>query len=187
MSKTSPKAGELSERSKTPVCQQTHSSDAAACEGDGTGWLPSISKTPTTTEDNDVIALKHAITKQLSLSASSAKQEESDETQVHGQETTSEEAGDARATGTTSKPVTLPGKQRPSLGHERVILDADAYGADGRLRTMYSRPDFLKSYAEVKKARYLRHKHTPAWEKELSLQEIFGHRKPADHFPAERQ
>uniref|UniRef100_A0A8C0HBE5 Uncharacterized protein n=1 Tax=Chelonoidis abingdonii TaxID=106734 RepID=A0A8C0HBE5_CHEAB len=45
---------------------------------------------------------------------------------------------------------------------------------------MHSRPGFLELYAEARKARYIRHKGIPASEKELSLQEIFGHENSLD-------
>uniref|UniRef100_A0A8C3SBL0 Uncharacterized protein n=1 Tax=Chelydra serpentina TaxID=8475 RepID=A0A8C3SBL0_CHESE len=54
--------------------------------------------------------------------------------------------------------------------------ETNAYAPDSsHLRTTHSRPGFLELYAEARNARYIRHKGIPASEKELSLQEIFGH------------
>uniref|UniRef100_A0A670Y2C4 Uncharacterized protein n=1 Tax=Pseudonaja textilis TaxID=8673 RepID=A0A670Y2C4_PSETE len=100
-----------------------------------------------------------------------------------GKDSVKEEPRDSQAKDamTITKPMNLPENQRFSLDRERLIMDPEAYAADGRLRTMYNRPDFLKSYGEVRKARYIRHKGIPAWEKELSLQDIFGHKKTIGH------
>uniref|UniRef100_A0A8C4VUP9 Uncharacterized protein n=1 Tax=Gopherus evgoodei TaxID=1825980 RepID=A0A8C4VUP9_9SAUR len=72
----------------------------------------------------------------------------------------------------------------PSLGHEKLSSDTDPYVPDrSHLRPMHSRPGFLELYAEARKARYIRHKGIPASEKELSLQEIFGHENSSDPRP----
>uniref|UniRef100_A0A8C3SAQ6 Coiled-coil domain containing 190 n=1 Tax=Chelydra serpentina TaxID=8475 RepID=A0A8C3SAQ6_CHESE len=74
------------------------------------------------------------------------------------------------------KPTSCTERRKPSLGYEKLSSDTDAYAPDSsHLRTTHSRPGFLELYAEARNARYIRHKGIPASEKELSLQEIFGH------------
>lgn len=136
------------------------------------------------TDNRDVTTLKHSISKQLIISAESGEAEEKSGTDDQRKRALKEEPTHAGVKNTTTS-QSFPGKQRLSLGQEKLIMKAEAYGADGHLRTMYSRPDFLKSYAEARKARYIRHKNIPAWEKELSLQDIFGHKRTADLSGAE--
>ncbi|XP_060089347.1 coiled-coil domain-containing protein 190 [Heteronotia binoei] len=159
-----------------------HSNDATVC--DGNGHLPPLkAKDQTSVADSEVIALKTTIAKQLNISAETTEGEEQDSTQDQGKGLSTEEIRDVGPKYSRTKFMNAPVKRRPSLVHERLILDPEAYGADGRLRTMYSRPDFLKVYSEARKFRYIRHKNIPAWEKELSLQEIFGHKPLIEHSP----
>ncbi|XP_053106129.1 coiled-coil domain-containing protein 190 [Hemicordylus capensis] len=181
-----PKAGRPLGASCFPSHLQTLNSDVSGYEGDRKEHLPSLkAKDQNNIADSNVATLKHSIAKLLSISAESAEQEETDSKEDQEKGPSKEEARAAGAKGTIPKLLNLPGKQRPSIDHERLILDAEAYGVDGRLRTMYTRPEFLKSYAEARKARYIRHKDIPAWEKELSLQEIFGHKRAVEHSPQE--
>ncbi|XP_054837894.1 coiled-coil domain-containing protein 190 [Eublepharis macularius] len=166
-----------------PSSSHSHSSNVPGCE-DEKGHLPPLkTKDQIAVVDSEVNALKNTIAKQLSISAESMEGEEPDSGQEQGKGLTTKEVTDAGVKGPTIKLVNPPWKRRPSLAHERLILDPDAYGADGRLRTMYSRPDFLKSYADARKFRYIRHKNIPAWEKELSLEEIFGHKIRTNQSP----
>ncbi|KAL8178095.1 UNVERIFIED_CONTAM: hypothetical protein K2H54_029446 [Gekko kuhli] len=162
-----------------------HSSDVTGCEEDGDGHLPPLkTKDQTSVADSEVTALNNTITKQLHISAETTEGKEPDSRQDQGKGLAIEETRDtAGPKYPRTKFMNPPVKRRPSLVHERLILDAEAYAADGHLRTMYFRPDFLKAYAEARKFRYIRHKNIPAWEKELSLHEIFGHKTPTEHSP----
>ncbi|XP_048354412.1 coiled-coil domain-containing protein 190 isoform X2 [Sphaerodactylus townsendi] len=169
------KPGGPSSTSQLP--SHPHSSDVLGCEEVGKGHLPPLkTKDQSSVADSEVTALKNTIAKQLSILEEPAKGEEPGNRQEQGRDLTAEESRDAGCKDPTDKPMNPPGKRRPSFVHEKLILDAEAYAADGRLRTMYYRPNFTKSYAEARKFRYIRHKNIPAWEKELSLQEIFGHK-----------
>ncbi|XP_044295081.1 coiled-coil domain-containing protein 190 [Varanus komodoensis] len=177
-----PRAGWLS------LDLQAHNSDVLGCaEGREGLWPPLEAEDQSTAGDTGMASLKHSVARQLSISAEPVPETESDCTEEGGRGPPREDPEDAPASTPriATRFVNLPEKQSPSHGHERPIMDPEAYAADGRLRTMYSRPNFLKLYAEVRKARYLRHKSVPAWEKELSLQDIFGHNttklSPAEH------
>ncbi|KAG8436510.1 hypothetical protein GDO86_007566 [Hymenochirus boettgeri] len=71
-----------------------------------------------------------------------------------------------------SNPQTVR-QRRGSLLKDKPIFDEEIYAPDGGLRTMHTMPDLTKSLEEAKKARYVRHRNKPAFEKELSVQEIF--------------
>nr|XP_056701662.1 coiled-coil domain-containing protein 190 [Euleptes europaea] len=174
------KPGGPSGTSQSP--SHPHHSDVPVCGEDGKGWLPPLQTTDqTSVADREVTALKNTIAKQLSISEEPAKGEEPNSRQEQERGLTTEETRGSGSKDPATKPMNPQGKRRPSFIHEKVILDAEAYAADGRLRTMYSRPNFSKSYAEARKFRYIRHKNIPAWEKELSLQEIFGHKTRTEH------
>ncbi|XP_007439380.1 uncharacterized protein LOC103063612 [Python bivittatus] len=180
--KTLPKTGELSWTKQPSFHPWRLSGDVSSYEGKRKGHLPPLeAKDPNVVDDRDMTSLKDSMAKQLNLSAKSVDREDTDIMEEQGKDSVKEEPRDSQAkdTATTTKHMNLPGKRRPSLDREKLIMDPEAYAADGHLRTMYSRPDFLKSYNEVRKARYIRHKSLPAWEKELSLQDIFGHKKAA--------
>ncbi|XP_034979494.1 coiled-coil domain-containing protein 190 isoform X2 [Zootoca vivipara] len=184
--KTLPKAGGFPGTSQPSLYLQKPDGDVARNEEDRKGHLPPLNvKGQNTIADRDIATLEDSIAKQLCISSEAGEGEEADGIEGQGKGPAEKETRTAGAQGTAAtKPVTLRGKRRPSLGHEGLIMDPEAYAADGRLRTMYARPDFLKSYAEARKARYIRHhKNAPAWEKELSLQEIFGHKKTMQHSP----
>ncbi|XP_069497155.1 coiled-coil domain-containing protein 190 [Ambystoma mexicanum] len=69
---------------------------------------------------------------------------------------------------------TSPGKQRrTSIPADPLILDEEAYAPDGYLRTMHTMPDLEESMEEAKKARYIRHRVNPEWNKELTVEQIF--------------
>uniref|UniRef100_A0ABM5G9M4 Coiled-coil domain-containing protein 190 isoform X1 n=2 Tax=Pogona vitticeps TaxID=103695 RepID=A0ABM5G9M4_9SAUR len=175
--KTFSKGRGLSEASQASFRPQTLNSDISGSAGDRKGHLPPLKpKDQNMTDDRDMTTLRHSTSKQLIISAESGETEENNGTDDQGR--------DVGAQGSTIL-VNIPGKRRPSLGQEKLIMDAEAYGADGCPRNMYSRPDFLKSYSEARKARYIRHKNIPAWEKELSLQDIFGHKRTIEHSGAE--
>ncbi|XP_061440117.1 coiled-coil domain-containing protein 190 isoform X3 [Rhineura floridana] len=185
--KTLPKAGGILGSSQPSSYVGKLSSGDSGYERDRKGHLPTLNvKDQNTIADRDMTTLKDSITKQLCISAESVEGEEADTREDQEKEPTKEETRAAGSKGTTSKLMNLPGKQRPSHEHETLIMDTEAYAADGCLRTMYTRPNFLKSYTEARKALYIRHKSTPAWEKELSLQEIFGHKKTMEHSPQEQ-
>ncbi|XP_033006887.1 coiled-coil domain-containing protein 190 [Lacerta agilis] len=181
--KTLPNAGGFPGTSQPSLYLQKPDGDGAGNEEDRKGHLPPLNvKEQNTIADRDIATLKDSIAKQLCISPEAGEGEEADGKEGQGPAQKETRAAGAKGTATPHL-VTLPGKPRPSLGHERLIVDPEAYAADGRLRTMYARPDFLKSYAEARKARYIRHKNAPAWEKELSLQEIFGHKKTMQRSP----
>ncbi|XP_077784311.1 coiled-coil domain-containing protein 190 [Podarcis muralis] len=181
--KTLAKAGGFPGTSQPSLYLQKPDGDVARNEEARKGHLPPLNvKDQDTTADRDIATLKDSIAKQLCISPEAGEGEEADGTEGRG-EGPAEKESRAAAGAKGTKLVTLPGQRRPSLGPERLIMDPEAYAADGRLRTIYARPDFLKSYAEARKARYIRHKNAPAWEKELSLQEIFGHKKTMQHSP----
>ncbi|XP_063003615.1 coiled-coil domain-containing protein 190 [Elgaria multicarinata webbii] len=186
--KTLPRTGGFSGASQLHLHPQTLNSEVSGCDEDRKGYLPPLkAKDQNTIDDRDMTTLKDSITKQLNISAESVEKEEIDSTEDGRKESAKEEPRDVGPKGTTTtKLMYLPPKRRPSFGHERLITDPEAYAADGCLRTMYSRPDFLKAYAEARKARYIRHKYLPGWEKELSLQDIFGHKKSIDYIPQEQ-
>ncbi|OCT83077.1 coiled-coil domain-containing protein 190 [Xenopus laevis] len=60
-----------------------------------------------------------------------------------------------------------------SLFKENLVFDKEVYAPDGSLRTMHTMPDLMQSLEDARKARYIRHRHRPDFEKELSIQEIF--------------
>ena len=51
--------------------------------------------------------------------------------------------------------------------------DPEVYNADGSLRTVHNLPDFVQSYEQARKARYIRSKENLEKEKELSIKQIF--------------
>lgn len=168
----------------SPSLSHPHSGDVTSCEEDGNGHLPPLkTKDQPSAADSEVTVLENSIAKQLSISAETMEEEESENRKDEGKELTAEETIDAGPKFLRTRFMNPPVKRRPSLVQERLILDPEAYAADGHLRTMYSRPDFLKAYAEARKFRYIRHKNIPDWEKELSLQEIFGHNPRTEHSP----
>ncbi|XP_013924937.1 PREDICTED: coiled-coil domain-containing protein C1orf110 homolog [Thamnophis sirtalis] len=180
--KTLPKTGDVAWTKRPPIHPWKLSGDVSGCEGKRKGHLPPLeAKDASVADDRDMSSLKDSMAKQLNISAEPGDQ--TDIIEEQGKDSVKEEPRDPPAKGTTTitKPVNRPGNRRSSLDRERLIMDPEAYAADGRLRTMYNRPDFLKSYGEVRKARYIRHKGIPAWEKELNLQDIFGHKKTMGH------
>uniref|UniRef100_A0A8C5WUS7 Uncharacterized protein n=1 Tax=Laticauda laticaudata TaxID=8630 RepID=A0A8C5WUS7_LATLA len=181
--KTLPKTGEVAWKKQSSLHPWKLSGDVTGCEGKRKGHLPPLeAKDSNVVDDRDMSSLKDSMAKQLNISAESVEQR-TDIIEEQGKESVKEEPRDSQAKDamTITKSMNLPENQRFSLDRERLIMDPEAYAADGRLRTMYNRPDFLKSYGEVRKARYIRHKGIPAWEKELSLQDIFGHKKAIGH------
>ncbi|XP_070602817.1 coiled-coil domain-containing protein 190 [Erythrolamprus reginae] len=180
--KTLPKTGEVAWTTQSSIHPWKLGGDVPGCEGKRKGHLPPLeAKDPNVADVREMSSLKASMAKQLNISAESVDKTGIIEEQ--GKDSIKEEPRDSQAkdTMTITKPMNLPENRRSSLDHERLIMDPEAYAADGRLRTMYSRPDFLKSYGEVRKARYIRHRGIPAWEKELNLPEIFGHKKPMGH------
>ncbi|TFJ98313.1 pulmonary surfactant-associated protein B [Platysternon megacephalum] len=133
--------------------------------------------------------LRYSIARRLSTSAKSAEQEETNSQGELGTGPTvlpcgQAEASDVDGSDTMPKPTSCTERRKPSLGHEKLSSDTDPYVSDrSHLRPMHSRPGFLELYAEARKARYIRHKGIPASEKELSLQEIFGHENSLDPSP----
>ncbi|XP_065265072.1 coiled-coil domain-containing protein 190 [Emys orbicularis] len=133
--------------------------------------------------------LRHSIARRLSTSANPAEQEETNSQGDLGTGPTvlprgQTEASDVDGSDTMPKPTSCTERRKPSLGHEKLSSDTDPYAPDrSHLRPMHSRPGFLELYAEARKARYIRHKGIPASEKELSLQEIFGHENSLDPSP----
>ncbi|XP_063154595.1 coiled-coil domain-containing protein 190 isoform X2 [Candoia aspera] len=187
--KTLPKTGELSWTKQSSFHPWRLSGDVSGYEGKRKGHLPPLEvKDPNVVDDRDMTSLKDSMAKQLNISAESVDRKDIDITEEREKDSMKEEPRDSQAKDTTTitKHMNLPVKRRPSLDRERLIMDPEAYAADGHLRTMYSRPDFLKSYGEVRNARYIRHKGLPAWEKELSLQDIFGHKKAMGHSSQEQ-
>ncbi|XP_058034037.1 coiled-coil domain-containing protein 190-like [Ahaetulla prasina] len=180
--KTLSKTGEVAWTKQSPTHPWKLSGDVSGCEGKRMGHLPPLeAKDPNVADDRAMSSLKDSMAKQLNISAESV--DRTDIIEEQGKDSMKEEPRDSQAkdTMTITKSINLPENRRSSLDRERLIMDPEAYAADGRLRTMYNRPDFLKSYGEVRKARYIRHKGIPTWEKELSLQDIFGHKKPMEH------
>ncbi|KAG8132912.1 hypothetical protein E2320_010737 [Naja naja] len=181
--KTLPKTGEVAWTKQPSIHPWKLSGDVAGCEGRRKGYLPPLeAKGSNVVDDRDISSLKDSVAKQLNISAESVEQR-TDTIEEQGKDSVKGEPRDSQAKDavTIIKPMNLPENRRFSLDRERLIMDPEAYAADGRLRTMYNRPDFLKSYGEVRKARYIRHKGIPAWEKELSLHDIFGHKKTTRH------
>ncbi|XP_039204930.1 coiled-coil domain-containing protein 190-like [Crotalus tigris] len=182
--KTLPKTGEVAWTKQSFSHPWKLSGDVSGYEGKRKKHLPPLeAKDPNIVDDRDMSSLKDSMAKQLNISAESVGREDTDIIEEQGKDSVKEEPRDPRAKDTiiVTKPMNLPDNRRPSLDRERLVMDPEAYAADGRLRTMYNRPDFLKSYGEVRKARYIRHKGIPAWEKELSLQDIFGPKKTMGH------
>ncbi|XP_077308750.1 coiled-coil domain-containing protein 190 [Lithobates pipiens] len=64
-------------------------------------------------------------------------------------------------------------RRRSSLFKDKPLFDEEIYAPDGVLRTRHTMPDFMESFEEAQRARYIRHKDKPESEKELSLAEIF--------------
>ncbi|OCT85444.1 coiled-coil domain-containing protein 190 [Xenopus laevis] len=65
------------------------------------------------------------------------------------------------------------GQRRGSLFKENLVFDKEVYAPDGSLRTIHTMPDLNKSLEEARNARYIRYRHRPDFEQELSVQDIF--------------
>lgn len=74
----------------------------------------------------------------------------------------------------------LPKKQKKKTKTKPAepLYDTNVYNPDGTLRTIYTMPKFEDSLKEAQRARYIRHKHKPNFEKELTISDIFLKLKP---------
>lgn len=50
----------------------------------------------------------------------------------------------------------------------------DTHAPDGQARMVHTLPNFVQALAEARKARYIRHRGLPLYERELSVREIFS-------------
>lgn len=50
----------------------------------------------------------------------------------------------------------------------------DTHAPDGQVRMVHTLPDFAQALAEARKARYIRHRGLPLYDRELSIREIFS-------------
>ncbi|XP_077680906.1 LOW QUALITY PROTEIN: coiled-coil domain-containing protein 190 [Eretmochelys imbricata] len=200
---TLPKMEGPTRAAQSPLQHQTHNGDILDdAEQESSGRHGSTStctqaKAASSIPDINLSDLRYSIARRLNISANLAEQEETSSqgelgtgptVLPHGQS----EASDVDGSDTMPKPpaeASCTGRRKPSLGHEKLSSDTDAYAPDSsHLRSMHSRPGFLELYAEARKARFIRHKGIPASGKELSLQEIFGHVNSLDPSPpAEEQ
>ncbi|XP_038267892.1 coiled-coil domain-containing protein 190 [Dermochelys coriacea] len=192
---TLPKMEGPTRAAQLPLQHQTRNHDILAdAEQESSGRHGSTStctqsKAASSITDINLSDLRYSIARRLNISANLAEQEEtSSQGELgtgptllpHGQA----EARDVDGSDTMPKPTSCTERRKPSLGHEKLSSDTDVYAPDSsHLRSMHSRPGFLELYAEARKARYIRHKGIPASEKELSLQEIFGHENSLDPSP----
>ena len=55
----------------------------------------------------------------------------------------------------------------------KMSFDSDTYNPDGTLRTVHTMTTFEHRYEQAKKARYVRHRDKPDFERELSVSQIF--------------
>ncbi|KAH1166247.1 coiled-coil domain-containing protein 190 isoform X1 [Mauremys mutica] len=160
-----------------------------SCGRHGSTSTCTQAKAASSITDISLSDLRHSIARRLSTSANPAEQEETNSQGVLGTGRTvlpceQAEASDVDGSVTMPKPTSCTERRKPSLGHEKLNSDTDPYVPDrSHPRPMHSRPGFLELYAEARKARYIRHKGIPASEKELSLQEIFGHENSLDPSP----
>ncbi|XP_050819319.1 coiled-coil domain-containing protein 190 isoform X1 [Gopherus flavomarginatus] len=194
-STTLPKMEGLTQTAQSPLQHQKSDRDILDDEGQescgrhGSTSTRTQAKAASSITDISLSDLRHSIAKRLSTSANPAEQEETNSQGELGTGPTvlpceQTEASDVDGSDTMPKPTSCTERRKPSLGHEKLSSDTDPYVPDrSHLRPMHSRPGFLELYAEARKARYIRHKGIPASEKELSLQEIFGHENSSDPSP----
>ncbi|KAM9324536.1 coiled-coil domain-containing protein 190 [Gastrophryne carolinensis] len=64
-------------------------------------------------------------------------------------------------------------QRRGSIFRDKPLFDEEIYAPDGGLRSCHTMPDLMESLEKAKQARYIRHKHKPESEKELTIGEIF--------------
>ncbi|KAM7162918.1 coiled-coil domain-containing protein 190 [Macrochelys suwanniensis] len=168
---------------QSPLQHQTCNRDVLDDAGQESSGRHGSTSTRTQTKaassitDINLSDLRHSVARRLSISANPAEKEETSSQGELGTGPTVLPHGQAEARrDTMPKPTSCTERRKPSLGYEKLSSDTDAYAPDSsHLRPTHSRPGFLELYAEARKARYIRHKGIPASEKELSLQEIFGH------------
>ncbi|KAL8625843.1 hypothetical protein ACOMHN_012435 [Nucella lapillus] len=66
-----------------------------------------------------------------------------------------------------------PRKIRGKDGADGPSFDSDQYNPDGSLRTVHRMPDINESFKQARKARYIRHRAPPDFDKELPVEQIF--------------
>eukprot|EP00079_Xenopus_tropicalis_P009611 XP_002933820.1 PREDICTED: coiled-coil domain-containing protein 190 [Xenopus tropicalis] len=142
---------------------------------------PSVSRpeSESSSLEDNLSAVNNIIAEKLSISDNPNMMDKS----VSSNE---EQGSSENAVGTVCKSPTDVAPQRPghtnaqslrqrrgSLLKENLVFDEEVYAPDGSLRTVHTMPDLMQSLEEARKARYIRHRHRPDFEKELSVQEIF--------------
>lgn len=129
---------------------------------------------------SSITDLRHSLARRLNIAAKRAQQEEPNSQGELDRDPTVLSQGQAKASHAdgrdTMLQLTSATERIPPFGPEKLSSAVGAYAPhNSHLQPTVSRPAFLELYAEARKARYIRHKGIPASEKELSLQEIFGH------------
>ncbi|XP_019357560.1 PREDICTED: coiled-coil domain-containing protein 190 isoform X2 [Gavialis gangeticus] len=184
-----PKPGGLTLVAESTLQHQTGNSDIMDGAGQLSSWkhgpvhTATRAKARSSLTDINLSDVRHSIAQRLSVSAMPAEQDKAKST---GEEATAVLTGKAEASDTVAgdmmpKPSTYTGRWKNSFAHEKRVFDTEAFGPESHFRTMHTRPSFLELYAEARKARYIRHKGIPDSERELSLQEIFGHEDNLEH------
>ncbi|XP_019386262.1 PREDICTED: coiled-coil domain-containing protein 190 isoform X2 [Crocodylus porosus] len=183
-----PKPGGLTLVAESTLQHQTGKSDIMDDAGQLSSWkhgpvhTATRAKVRSSLTDINLSDIRHSIAQRLSVSAMPAEQDKV----KSGEEATAVLTGKAEASDTVAgdmmpKPSAYTGRRKNSFVHEKRVFDTEAFGRESHFRTMHTRPSFLELYAEARKARYIRHKGIPDSEKELSLQEIFGHEDNLEH------
>lgn len=113
----------------------------------------------------------------------SGKQKEMNKLENHDEEQETNEEAEVEAIRDETDSVVAETKQKKKKKKKdsdddlNMLYDPSTHNPDGSLRTMFDLPDFQHSLNEALKARYLRLKFKPWYEKELTLTDVFPHLK----------
>lgn len=157
---------------------------------------PSSSLTAeSSSEDSDVVDVKQLMANRMSISAKAATAAEASKNKAHKDTThigtstrnSIDEAVLVATVGQTSKQSSSHSPRRISVPEDVLTYDEEIYAPDGYPRTMLNMPDFEQAIEQAKKARYIRYRVNPEWNKELSVEEIFERKKNQELLEAQEK
>ncbi|XP_069087607.1 coiled-coil domain-containing protein 190 [Pleurodeles waltl] len=176
-------------RLSTPPTLQSRINDFISMTSTNKFKTPSVNPSSalsedSSTEDSDVVDVKQLMANRMNISAKAASAAEASKDKAHKDASltvsTRSSTDETIMVSTDSKTSNQPSSttpRRPSIPADVLTFDEEIYAPDGYLRTMHTMPDFEQSIEQAKKARYVRHRVNPEWNKELSVDEIFERKK----------
>ncbi|XP_078515338.1 coiled-coil domain-containing protein 190 [Lissotriton helveticus] len=182
--------------SNTSSSLQTRINDFFSTTNSSKSKTPSVDPSSSLTgesssEDSDVVNVKQLMANRMSLSAKAATAAEASKDKAHtaeaskykGQKGTTQigtstknsidESILAATDGQSSNQSSSYSPRRTSVPEGAQAYDEEIYAPDGFPRTMLTMPDFETAIEQAKKARYIRYRVNPEWNKELSVEEVF--------------